>query len=151
MDTVRGDRETTYHWPSALLAALDITKDELGVVSWTRHNIGGRPRDLYLPLRITRSKPSPTKPAPSYELLIQPGRGLSEVFVSVASVGDDGRPARYLRDGKPLGLGYSPPGRPIVIAMDDLDQPGIYYVEIGAALDGGGTASRELWLYRAPN
>jgi hypothetical protein len=72
---------------------------------------------------------------------------LIEVFVSLAAIGVDGRPVSFLRDGEALEYGYYPAERDITIPITGLEIPGVYYLEIGAPLKGGGVTTVELWFY----
>jgi hypothetical protein len=56
MDTLQPAGRTTYLWPSGLLAALDITRPNLGVVAWMQHRFGDEYRPIYLPLQIRQAE-----------------------------------------------------------------------------------------------
>jgi len=148
MDTVRAGNANSYRWPSGLLAALNIPKKHLGVVGWTRTVVGQIERSVYLPLRVSqRQQPRQLR---RYQLVLLPGRELTEVFVSLATVGLDGQPALFLRDGEALGYGHYPAEWPIPISIPYPEAAGFYYLEIGATLSGGGVSAAELWFYH-PN
>lgn len=53
----------------------------------------------------------------------------------------------FLRDGEALEYGYYPAERDITIPITGLEIPGVYYLEIGATLKGGGVTTVELWFY----
>jgi hypothetical protein len=148
MDTGRPGVPSTYRWPSDMLAARRIVKRDLGVLGWTRRNLGGVERDVYLPLRIGQ-RAAPAQNA-AYELSLFPTAPLKEVFLTVVHVSDAGRPiGRPVRDGTPLGYGYYPADRPIRIPLEKLGPQGIYYVEIGAQLESGTTVTLAHWFYHA--
>ena len=52
MDTVRPPGNQLYTWPSDLLASLDLSSKNIGVVGWTRYAVGPNERNVYVPLRI---------------------------------------------------------------------------------------------------
>jgi hypothetical protein len=148
MDTARPPGSTEYSWPLDVLRAQGIPRQDIGVVGWTRCPVGGTERRVYLPLRIGQQS-SPLR-SDSYQLVLLPGRELTEVFVSLAPIGVDGEPASFLADGKALEYGYYPADRPIAIPIRTLQEPGVYYLEVGATLEDGGSATVELWFYH-PN
>ncbi|MGD9009393.1 MAG: hypothetical protein PVG41_15820 [Desulfobacteraceae bacterium] len=145
MDTVRPSGTTNYKWPTNVLAALNIRRKDIGVIGWCWHTIKGEQQRVYLPLRLERqSKPRGSN---TYQIVLLPGRELEEVFVSLAQLGADGHPDLFLVDGKPLGYGYYPAGRGITIPIGNLQKAGVYYLELGAVLRGGGTDTVELFFY----
>ncbi len=145
----RAGAAQTFSWPTELLAGLDIPAKDVGIVGWTRHPVGGSDLEVYLPLAV-RSAGSPAKPsAGGYELVLVPGRELSEVYLSLAPLGDDGRPLEFLQDGEPLDYGYYPAGLGIEIALPKLTTSGLYYLELGATTAGGKAAAVELYFYHS--
>lgn len=148
MDTVRPAGSTSFLWPVEVLSGLGYTRQDIGVVGWTRTQIGGVERRIHLPVRVSQGPASAG--SGEYLLMIQPGRELTEVYVSVAEVGADGEPSRFLRDGDPLGYGYYPARRGLEIPVSVLGEPGVYYLEVGARVKGGGVTSVELWFFHPP-
>jgi hypothetical protein len=149
MDTEQGGSDSSWTWPADLLAALDIGRPELGVVAWTRQAVGDTERDVHLPLRIGAAQT--TDAAGGYTLIVVPQVELTEMYVTVAAIGGDGRAAAYLRDEEPLGYGYYPTDRPIEITIARPATPGLYRVQIGAGIRGGGSLATELWFLRSPD
>jgi hypothetical protein len=145
MDTVRPPGSTSYTWPSHLLAALKISKRDLGIMGWTRYAVGNTEQSVYVPLRISQQQ-QPLQLG-NYQLVLLPCRELIEVFVSLAAIGVDGHPVSFLRDGEALEYGYYTDERDITIPITGLEIPGVYYLEIGATLKGGGVTTVELWFY----
>lgn len=148
MDTSRPAGTTSYLWPSDVLAGLQLTRQEIGVAGWTHAQVGGIERQVYVPLRIRQRQPAAR--SDEYRLVLQPGRELEEVYVSLATVGEDGEPDRFLRDGEALGYGYYPARRGVEIPVSGLGAPGVYYLEIGARVKGGGSTALEIWFYHPP-
>jgi hypothetical protein len=147
MDTVRPPGSTSYPWPLSMLAALNIPKRDIGVVGWTQYTVGKTERSVYVPLRISQQR-QPLRSG-HYQLVLLPSRELTEVFVTLAAVGADGDPAAFLQDGTALGYGFYPAERGITIPLANLQMPGIYYLELGATLQGGGVTTVALWFYHA--
>lgn len=130
-----------YEWPTDLLAAVRIPRDEIGVVGWADGVVGGTRREIYLPLRIAQGR----KPAPAvaYHLVLLPGTELKEVFVTLEGPGG----APVLRKGEPLGYGYYPAERPVDVPVSVPREAGIYRLEIGATHRSGGASTIDLWFY----
>jgi hypothetical protein len=147
MDTVRPPGTTSYEWSPGLLAALNISRAELGVLGSTRVRMGATERTIHVPLRIAQQgKPARAR---GYSVVVVPGVELDEVFVSLATAGADGRPQSFLRDGEPLKYGYYPAERAVEIPITGLPAPGIFYLEVGGRSRTGETSSLELWLHHA--
>lgn len=145
MDTVRPSGTTAYKWPTNVLAALHLRRKDIGVIGWSWYTIKGEQQRVYVPLRVERqSKPRGSN---TYQIVLLPGRELEEVFVSLAQLGADGHPGLFLVDGKALGYGYYPAGRGITVPIGNLQKTGVYYLELGAVLRGGGTDTVELFFY----
>jgi hypothetical protein len=145
MDTSLAGSSASFTWPSNMLAALDIKKQDLGILGWTEHDFGAQGRVLYLPLLVRQMK----RPRDShgYRLVVLPGRELVEIYVSLASVNTDGLPPRYLQEGKPLKYGYYPAGQRITIPISYPPTAGVYLLELGATLRQGGATTANLLLY----
>lgn len=143
MDAVRPAASKSYSWPTDLLAALQIPKEELGITGAAPMRVGSADRDVYLPLRIAQD----AKPAPSasYRLALLPGVELQEVFLTLYAAKGDQMTA--VKNGEPLGYGYYPAERPIETTVSPPAAAGIYRLEIGATLKSGGVSSIELWFY----
>lgn len=145
MDTVRPAGTTSFLWPTDVLSGVGYTRQDIGVVGWTRATVGEVERQVYVPLRVTQG-PSSAGPD-GYRVVLQPGQELAEVYVSFAEVGEDGEPSRFLKDGDPLGYGFYPARRGVEIPLSGLGAPGVYYLEVGATVKGGGVTTVELWFY----
>lgn len=136
----------SYRWPTDVLAALKLTRREIGIVALLVQKIGSSTREIYLPVRI--NTPASARDA-VYELVLVPGNELSEVFVALSRVAADGK--RFeVSAAKPLRYGFYPAGRSIRIPVGPIARPGTYLLEIGAMLRDGGAVSREVWFVEAP-
>ncbi len=148
MDSIRPAGSTSYTWPSGLLATLQISRKDLGIIAWTSYPVRSEKREVYLPLRITQQQ-SQTR-SNSYQILVRPSVDLEKVFVSISLLGPNGTRDSFLRKDEELGYGYYPADRSFPIPVVGLKAAGIYHLEIGAALVGGGSSATELWFYH-PN
>jgi hypothetical protein len=147
MDTVRPPGSRSYTWPTNLLSTFNLRRNELGLLAWTAHAVGGTTRDVYVPLRVRQGEGSRSS---SYRLTVVPGVELSEVFFSIAPVGSDGRAGAFIKKDEPLKYGYYPADRAVSIPLPALAAPGIYYLEITARRQSGGSASAApIWLYHS--
>jgi hypothetical protein len=145
MDSLRPKGSQSYRWPADVLTALEIGKDDIGIVAWTEQKIGTAVRDLYVPIRVG---PPRLVPANVYDLVVVPGSEFSEIFVSLTALPSDGNPRKEIWNGKPLGYGYYPAGRSITIPLHPLPAPGMYLVELAATLRTGGSITQEIWFIR---
>jgi hypothetical protein len=144
MDTLRRSSSAPFRWPTGILAALQIPSQYLGVTAWASLPLGKENRDVYLPIRVSQRQDP--KLGSAYALVLLPGAELTEVYLSLATVGADGKPVSYLRDGEPLKYGYYPAERRIDIPLA-LGLPGLYFVQIGAELKTGGTTTLDFLMY----
>jgi hypothetical protein len=145
MDAVRPSGSTSFTWPAEILTALEISRKDIGIVGSTRLPVGQTERDVYVPLQIGQQRD--LSRSGSYRLVLLPGVELTELFISLAALGSDGRQHTSMKDEEALGYGYYPAERPIEVPIADLKTPGIYHLEIGARLRAGGAFTVELWLY----
>jgi hypothetical protein len=145
MDTVRPATTTAYQWPPTLLGRFNLKSHELGVVAWMTQDFGEGLREVYLPLRI--SQQTATRRSERYRLLLVPGVELLEVFISLASVGPGGRAGPGILTDQALAQGYYPAERPIAVTLPPLRTNGVYSLDIGAPVRGGGSAALRVWLY----
>jgi hypothetical protein len=147
MDTVRAGEEPAFRWPTNVLAGLRLGRSELGLVAWTSVTRGEMGREVYLPLRVAPREPSGA--VRSYRLVLWPGRELAEVYLSLAPVSADGRPERYVFEGRPLRHGFYPADRGVVVnlAASEFRAPGVYYLEVGATPRSGPPIAVQHWIY----
>ncbi len=137
-----------FEWPSDLLRARRITKNDIGLLGLS--SAGNGQHELLVPLQISQEGDAPS--ADRYELQLLPNVGLSEVRVSLASVSEvGGRPTGALiRDQQPVRRRSFPERRPIKIRIpySELPAPGIYLVEIsGKRANGRPVAATPIWFY----
>jgi len=145
MDTAKPIAASPYLWPADVLQALRITNADIGVTGSVSAMLGGERRDVLVPLRIGQRKP----PARSmrYRIALWSTVELSDVFITLATVGADGKPMSYLQRDESLAYGFYPAERPIDIRLKPLEARGIYYVGIAATLKRGGSATSSFFLF----
>jgi len=136
---------TSFSWHPDLLAAIQISKPELGITGSYQGTAGGQGREILLPLRIgQREKP---RRSGGYELVVIPGVEFKEMFVTIADA--DPKNGVTLRNGVPLRYGYYPAERPVKIPVSGLSKAGIYHLQIGATQSAGGASTVDLWFYHS--
>jgi hypothetical protein len=145
MDAVEPPEKTAFKWSPDVLASVNIPSGELGVLAITKFTWDKLERDVYLPVRVQQSRKAVRTGA--YKLVLVPGVELTEVFVTLAAAGADGQPKTFLKEGEKLGYGYYPAERALEIPIVGLKRSGVYYMQIGATMRGGGTSTIELWFY----
>jgi hypothetical protein len=149
MDALRPAGDSAYRWPSNVLGAQSIVRSELGVTAHVRQAVGGVDREVYLPLRIAQAREAVPPSEATYALVVYPAAKLTQLFLTVAAVGTDGQPTTYIKRDQELACQYCPADQPITIRVSGLDAAGVYFVEIGARLAGGGSTAIQQWLYHA--
>ena len=149
MDTMLPVDSSIFRWSPKILAALNIPKNLVGVVGWNEYSFKGDKKRVYLPLRINQQSRS-DKPS-SYRLILLPGQELKEVYISLAKVDKYGHPEVFLIESQALGYGYYPAERGITIPITNLENPGVYYLELGATLKNGGSSTVDLLFFHKPN
>ena len=148
MDTIRSPGSTTFEWPIGILSALNIPKRDIGIKGWTEMKLGAATQRVYLPLHVTQSGALPPSQG-VYRLVLWPGVQFREVYVSVTSLDDKGRPKEVLQEGKPLNYGFYPAQRAIPVSLRRFRVPGIYKVTISATMDSGTDTSVTLRVYHS--
>lgn len=144
MDAVRPAGADSFEWPADVLAKLNLQSTEVGLVGWVQKTVGEKPIDVYVPLRVG------TAGAPSkghYVVQVVAGAELSEVFITLAALGQDGRDEKYVKRDEPLSYGFYPADRPISVALPGLTAAGLYRVRLGAVLKTGGSANKSFVFY----
>jgi hypothetical protein len=145
MDAVRAGDSGQYSWPLAdVVARLNLKREELAMLGWMEQTVGERPCQVYVPLRLGAS----SDPASGqYVASIVPGVELSELFVTLATIGPDGREREYLKRDQALGYGFYPAERPIAVKLSGLAAAGLYRVRLGGQLRRGGSSSTSFVFY----
>jgi len=145
MDSLRPAGNSSYDWPTDLLAGLKLMKPDLGIVAFTSYQVGNNRRDVYLPVRIKQQQA--TAKSSVYQLVLLPDTELDNVFVSLVPVMTDGSLGASIKSWA-LGPGFYPAGRGIKIAIPQVGGAGIYFLKIGATFKAGGSSTKEVWFYR---
>ena len=145
MDAYKPATNTFFAWPAGLLASLNIKRKDIGVTGKVKLRVGETERYVHLPLRIRKEGES--KRTGTYKIIILPGVQLTEIYISMALVGEDGNPQGFVKTDEALGYGYYPAERPVEIPIATPKDKGIYYVTIGAKIKSGGTKAIEFWFY----
>ena len=143
MDSERPAHSASFEWPLDLVAALGLTRNDLGVLAWTVRRLGSAELLVHIPVRIRQR----TTPAPeAYRMVLVPGVQVEELFLSVARVDADGQPGPYSIDKMPIGLGYYPAGRAVVVPLRIPSVAGVYRIDVGATLTQGGVSAIRAYL-----
>jgi len=148
MDSAPPSGTTVYAWPTDILAALNVHKDDLGVVAAARTSLsicGSKP-EIYLPVRI--GLPGTPAAAPHPQAVLLSDVELSEVYVTASTLGPDGKRLRVIKQNKALGYGDYPAETGIAIPLPDLKSKGLYLVEIAATLQSGGSSNLRMCVYQ---
>jgi hypothetical protein len=150
MDTRVRAGDPQYRWPTDVLAAMGFGRADIGLLGWMHSKVGGNDQDVFLPLSVNQGS-SPNAAAGAYTLWVQPAAQLSELYITVSRLaGDrDGGAEHTVQPTRELGYGYYPADNTIEIPIDAPAERGVYAVQLGAKLRGGG-ASTLRFLFQAP-
>jgi hypothetical protein len=149
MDTERPPGAAAYTWPLGVAKALNLTRNDIGLVAWVRQRIGGVERQVYLPLRARAGAGSaaPRK----LRLIVIPGIDATELYLTLAAAGPDGRAVRYLLKNEALQQGAYTGGWPVPIDLPELKHPGLYLARVAAVFVNNAPGSpRDIWFYYTP-
>ena len=147
MDTAKPIAASPYLWPADVVQSLRLSNTDIGVTGSTSAMLGGERRDVLVPLRIGQHKP----PARStrYRVALWSSVELSDVFITLATIGPDGEPVKYLQRDENLAYGFYPAERAIDIRLQPLTDRGFYYVSIGATRKRGGSVTSKFLLFHS--
>jgi hypothetical protein len=149
MDTRVPAGAMQYRWPTDVLAAVGLGRTDIGLTGWTRLPVGGTDQDVLLPLSVTQGNPQASAAMGTYTLLVQPAAQLSELYITLTRMDGDGGAARIVQPTRELGYGYYPADDTIEIPIEAPAERGLYAVQLGAKLRGGGVSTLR-FLFQAP-
>jgi hypothetical protein len=153
MDAPREAGQGGWKWPTDVLAAQGIERDDIGVLGWVSENAGGVEHELFVPLSVAQgSSIRASSGTGTYEMVVVPNVRLQEVYVSLARVDAAGQRPQgdYIKKQEPLGQRVYATQRPIRIQLSDFTEPGIYLLEITATrADGRSVTMDPMWIYHA--
>jgi hypothetical protein len=148
MDSSPPPGVTSYTWPTNVLAALAITRRDIGITAWFQHALGDASRIVHLPLRVEQGAEILPR-STGYQLELVPNRELTEVYVTLDRLDDVGHKVAVIQDAAKLGYGYYPAERVFLVPIPQLPRRGFYRLQLGAVLAGGGSTTLEVWFYHA--
>jgi hypothetical protein len=149
MDTSVRAGTARYRWPTDVLAAVGLSRPDIGLIGWIRQTIGGIEEEVLLPLSVGQGNAPGPAGRETYTLLVQPAAQLSELFVTVKRLATDAGAERLVQPTHELGYGYYPADEAIEIPIEAPAEPGVYAAQLGAKLRGGGVSTLR-FLFRAP-
>jgi hypothetical protein len=143
MDTQRPPTATGYDWPTAILSALRLRRQDLGALAWTRRKAGAGYLRVHVPLSITRAGIQASNNG--YSLVVYPVRDLQEVYLTLGPADSLGRPmpGQLFKRQEPQQQFFYPAERPVRLTLPRLDPPGLYYLQVSAKLANGSPAGAE--------
>lgn len=143
MDTQRPATATGYDWPTGILSALRLRRQDLGALAWTRRKAGAGYLRVHVPLSITR--PGAPGSHDGYSLVVYPVRDLQEVYLTLGPADSLGRPKpdQLVKRQEPQEQFFYPAERPVRLTLPRLDPPGLYYLQVSAKLANGSPAGAD--------
>jgi hypothetical protein len=145
MDAVRPPGTDKFEWPTDVVAKLNLRNRDVGILGWVQQTLGEKETVVYVPVRVATS-PDARATGP-YVVQVIVGAEVAEVYVTLTTLGQDGREGKILRGEEPLGYGFYPADRPITVTLSGLPAAGLYRVRLGAVLKTGGAANKSFVFY----
>lgn len=152
MDSPQAPGTSAWDWPTDVLAAEGIARDDIGVLGWTPRSAGGVDYNLFVPVSVTHGNMAASAADSTYELVVVPNVRLDKVYLSLAKVDAVGqRPeGAFIKQQEPLSQRVYPTQRPIRIDLTGFADAGIYFVEVTATrADGRPVTMDPMWIYHA--
>jgi hypothetical protein len=143
MDSVGPAGSDRLEWPGDVVGRLNLTSADLALTAWSSQAIGGRTQNVYVPLSVGNTASTGKG---QYVVKVVPGSEVSELFLTLAAVGADGRDEKFLKRDEPL-KGFYPAERPISVPVSGLPNAGFYRMRLGAVLRGGGSTTTTFVFY----
>ena len=145
MDTAVQLPATRFAWPSDVVASLQLSADEVGLLGWTKLAVHGSEREVYLPVTVSQAQ----APAPQeqYRIAFVASMRLSEVYISLTPLDENGTPRQPVFADLPLGYGYYPAKEATVFVLDRQPKAGLYQLDISCTMMDGSSATTSFWLY----
>jgi hypothetical protein len=144
MDAVGPEGSDHLEWPGDVVGRLNLTSADIALAAWAQQTIAGRAQNVYVPLVVGKSAGPGRKD--QYVAKIVPGSEVSELYLTLAAVGADGRDEKFLKRDEAL-KGFYPAERPISVPVSDLPAAGLYRLRLGAVLRGGGSTTTTFVFY----
>ena len=135
----------SFNWPVNVLASLNISRNDIGVVALAKDSIRGEQRDIYVPVRISQKNTGDRNN--DYKIALLPGVEFSEIYISIAQLSEDEKREIVIKQREKLGYGYYPADRSIEIPLSGIKEKGIYNMQVEGILRNGGTSTIETWFY----
>jgi hypothetical protein len=153
MDAAPDPEKNLIVWPLDIVHDAQLTRPDLAVAAWASYKAGGRMHDVYVPVEITHSRAVTRPSRASAEIILLPGRPLTEVYLTVRSLNADLMPSssKPILEEEPLGDFSYPDGIPIPVSLERLkiSETGFYSIKFGATAKNGLPATLTITLYYA--
>jgi len=138
MDRMQAPAAGRYGWRSLVLAALELSLSDVGLVAWDSRQFGTGRANVYVPVTIGDD----IAPGAETALIALPAREMNEVYVTVGRLDAHGAITRTMRAKQPLSRGSYAAQIAIEITLPELHAPGLYGIQLeGEVRDGGGTVA----------
>ena len=138
MDTSLASNAGRFEWPLTVLAGLNLGREDLGIVAWSKIKVGSKDHDVYIPVDVAQQ--SVAGLASGLSIVLWSGVQLTSLNCKIFSIGDDGL-AINLVLSHDIKDPYYPPGRPIPLKLKDLTsklvRDSVYRVDVVADSSGG--------------
>jgi hypothetical protein len=144
MDAERPVGTGSYSWPTTILGNLSLSRKSLGILAWNEVKVDQSDKRIHVPLRVGAT---PLLRSAQYDLVVIADVELTEIFLTLSLVNQDGQTREVYLKRQPLGYGYYPARQGIKIPISRLNRAGLHRLELGATQRDGASATAEFWFY----
>jgi len=148
MDTAQPLTRGSYRWPTEILAAERLGRDDLGILAWVEaRGTAGESRQVYLPL--TAGAPQVTV---GYEVTLVPSKKLKQILITLSEIDANGNQLRQtaVADRDVGGeFAYYASNEPTVIPTGGIGPPGFYRLSIKATAAAGDLVIKDIDFYHS--
>ncbi len=148
MDTEQPGAQGSYRWPTEILAAERLAREDLGILAWMEMPASAGPtRQVYLPLRAGAPQPNA-----GYEVTLVPSKKLKQVLLTVVEIDGSGNQLRATAvTDRDVGgeFAYYASNEPTLIATGPIGPPGFYRLEIKAIAAAGDAVIKDIDFYHS--
>jgi hypothetical protein len=145
MDTVKPAAEGSYLWPTEILAGANLVREDLGILAWIEMpGPGGKPREVYLPLRA-----GGPKTLDGYEVTLVPSKKPKKILLTVLQTDDKGNSLKTLLADKDIGgeHAFYLKDEPTTFTTGKLGPPSFYRLQIKAIAVSGEAMIKDIDFY----
>lgn len=148
MDTSLPVEENKFFWSTDILSRLNLIQSDLGLTGRVNVLLGDKFTDMYIPVSVGYLDDK-INDWEFYSLSLMPGDTLKEVVYNLHALNWDGEITSTIVANKKIESSYYPAGHTFNILIDELEQNGIYKLEVFAEIENRGLTSKKFTFYHS--